>query len=102
MIARVIVQKNAEGEKHVTLTQDLGTPTEELLLTAPGWEDSEVIEGRVLLILGMDEPDVILDELMDTELHTAWTQHKAKPRMVFPAALLAQLKTLGEAPNETV
>jgi hypothetical protein len=63
---------NSAGEKHVTFTQDQVTSTEELLLTAPGWEDSAVTESRVL-ILGMD--DISLDALVDTELHSAETQH---------------------------
>jgi len=92
MLVRVIVQKNLSGEKHVTLTQDQVTPVEELLIASPGWEDSEVVEGRVLLVLGMDEPDVVLNELMDIELHTAWTQHKDIPKLSISPTLLAQLR----------
>jgi hypothetical protein len=73
VIARLIVQVNSAGERHVTFTQDRVTPIEELLLTAPGWEDSAVTENRVL-ILSMDEA---LDTLIDTELHSAETQHNA-------------------------
>ena len=74
MLARLIVQTNSAGEKHVTFTQDRVTPTEELLLTAPGWEDSVVAESLVL-ILGLDTDDEAVDALMDAELHTAWTTH---------------------------
>ena len=72
MLVRLIVQTNAIGEKHVILTGDQVTPTEELRLTAPGWEDSDVIERRVLM-LSMD--DTALDALLDTEMHSAETQH---------------------------
>jgi hypothetical protein len=87
MIARLIVQTNSAGERHVTFTQDQVTPTEELLLTAPGWEDSTVTESRVL-ILSMD--DSAIDTLVDTELHSAETQHNVcyLPNMT---AILSQL-----------
>lgn len=75
MIARLIVQVNSAGERHVTFTQDRVTPIEELLLTAPGWEDAAVTESRVL-ILSMD--DTALDALLDTELHSAETQHNVR------------------------
>ena len=77
MIARLIVQTNSAGEKHVTFTRDQIASTEELLLTAPGWEDSVVIEGRVI-ILGMSATDDALDALVDTELHSAETQHNVR------------------------
>jgi hypothetical protein len=97
VVVRIIVQKNANGEKHVTLTQDQLTPVEEMLVGSDSeWQDAEVIEGRVLLVLGMDEPDCILDELLDTELHTAWTQHRDMP---ISSALLDQLR---ENQNEAV
>jgi len=97
VLARLIVQKNENGEKHITLTQDQVTPVKEMLITSPGWENSEVVEGRVLLILGIDEPDVILNELVDVELHTAWTQH---PYISISPTLLNQLK--GRLIDETV
>ncbi len=77
MIARVLVQTNEDGEQHVTFTQDQTTPREEMLVHAPGWENSKVIEGRVL-ILGMDGSDEHVDALMESELHTAMTEHPDK------------------------
>ena len=77
MLARLITQINSAGERHVTFTCDPLASTEELLLTAPGWEDSVVTEGRVI-IFGMDETDEVLDALVDTELHSAETQHNVR------------------------
>ena len=74
MLARLIIQINSAGERHMMFTQDFLAPTEELRLTAPGWEDSDVIERRVLM-LSMD--DTALDALLDTEMHSAETQHNA-------------------------
>ena len=74
MIARVIVQKNSVGEKHITLTQDFLSPIEDFLVTAPGWDDSEIVGGKVL-IFEISGPEIILDELLDVELHSAWTKH---------------------------
>lgn len=92
MLVRVIVQKNERGEKHVTLTQDPTTPVTEFLLSSPGWENSTVVQGRVLLVLGMDEPDCVLDELVDTELHTAWTDHGLMPRVSIHSSILEALR----------
>jgi hypothetical protein len=74
MIARIIIQTSKNGEKHVTVTQEFHAPLEDFKVLAPGWEDSTIKEGRVL-ILDMDEPGVMVDELADNELHSAWTQH---------------------------
>lgn len=74
MIAKLIVQTSVAGEKHVIFTLDPLISTDEVLLTAPGWEDSTVIVGRVLM-LGMDETDAALDALLETELHSAETRH---------------------------
>lgn len=70
MIAKLVVQVSRAGERHVVFTQDPLVSTEELLLTAPGWEDAVVTVGRVLM-LGMDETDEALDALLETELHSA-------------------------------
>ena len=88
MIVRLIVQTNSVGEKHVIFTQDSLAPINDLLLTAPGWEHSDVVEGRVL-ILGMD---AVIDALMDTELHSAETEHPCCiPNERIKAIILSQL-----------
>jgi hypothetical protein len=92
VIVRIVVQISKTGEKHVTMTQDPITPIQDMLVTSPGWEDSEVIEGRALL-LGLDEPEVVLGELVDVELHTAWTGHKPLTKIF--------LEALGE-PGEAI
>lgn len=74
MIARVLVQTNAEGEQHVTITTDKTVSTEHMLVQAPEWEDSTIIEGKVL-ILSMDESEAHVQALLEVELHTAMTHH---------------------------
>jgi hypothetical protein len=71
MIARVIVQENDMGEKHVTFTQDMNSPVKDFLIDNDTWKNSKVTEGRAL-ILSMDE--FTADNLLD-EFHTAWTSH---------------------------
>lgn len=79
MIARVIVQTNQNtGEQHVTFCDDEKAPLEDMLVTAPGWEHSTVLDKRVL-ILSMDEGNEHIEALMNNELHTAMTEHKLTP-----------------------
>jgi hypothetical protein len=79
MIARVIVQTNEKtGETHVTFIDNPQTPTGEALVTAPGWENSKIVEGRVL-ILSMDESSEHVDALMETELHSARIEQSLSP-----------------------
>jgi hypothetical protein len=98
MIVRMIAQLCREtGEKHVTVTQDTVTPTQEFLILSPGWEDSEVIEGQVLL-LGLDAQGEIGLTLLDEELHSALTQHTndlLQNRVT--SAILAQLQEVQNA-----
>lgn len=76
MIARVLVQKdNATGEKHITFTTGPLTSRDEMLVRFPGWEDSTLVEGRVL-ILSMDDSDAHVDALMEAELHTPHEPHE--------------------------
>lgn len=83
MIARVIVQTNKDGERHVTFTTDLITDKSEYLIGSRGWEDAEVISGCVL-ILSSDSSDDHVAALMDEELHTATSSH---PEVVINKAL---------------
>lgn len=70
MIARIVVQTNSLGEKHVVFTQDPITPIGEFLLSSPGWEDCDVQQARVL-VLSLDPEDVVVNALMDAELCTS-------------------------------
>jgi hypothetical protein len=74
MIARIIVQISSDGEKHVTLTQDHITPVEEFLVDCEEFQESKVVEGR-LLILDMDENGILEDGILDSEMHSAFWHH---------------------------
>jgi hypothetical protein len=79
MIARIVVQTNRDtGEKHVTFCDDDSAPLQEMLVTSPSWNNSTITEGRVL-IFSMDEDSEHLEALMNTELHTAMTEHPVSP-----------------------
>ena len=98
MIVRMIAQLNAEtGEKHVTVTEDMVTPTGEFLVTSPGWEDAVVIEGQVLLF-GLDAQGELGLALLNEELHSAITAHSDEllSRRVNPL-ILEQLKEAQDA-----
>jgi hypothetical protein len=70
MKTRVIIQINIDtGQKNVTFTTDRLTPLSDFLVDS--WENSRVIQGTVL-ILSMEPTDVVVDELMDTELHSVY------------------------------
>ena len=78
MIARVITQINRRtGEKHVCLVDNSEIPLKDMLVTSPGWENSQVIVGRVL-ILSMDESSEHLEALINAELHSARIEQSVK------------------------
>lgn len=75
-IARVIVQTNPDGSKHVTFTNS-DAPIEDFLVSQDSdWgENTEVVEGRVLM-LDMDDPETgVVEALLDHELHSAMSEH---------------------------
>lgn len=98
MIARVILQTSPGGEKHLTLTQDHVTPTEEFLITTSEFEGGSVVEGRVL-ILDMDEDGVLEEGMLDSEMHSAFWHHPPVTRTDrIDPALIKQMKEEDVAP----
>ena len=71
MLLHIYVQTNNEtGEKNVCLSADPLTPLEDFAVTGGSWGDSQVLQGRALL-LGMDDiGEGLIGSLIDVELRS--------------------------------